>query len=268
MLLVNLIIALMLCAVGLAWLALRLRIPYPIALTLGGVALSFVPALPKLPLDPNLILVIFLPPILYPAALLTSWRDFSRAIRPISFLAIGLVIATTLIVGVALKFLIPDIPWAAAFAFGAIISPPDAVAATAILGRIKLSRRTVTILEGESLVNDATGLVLYKFAVAAALSGVFSPLIATGQFILVALGGIIIGAAIGYLFVILHRHLHDALIEIMLSLTLPYTAYLLAETLHVSGACSRWSPPGCCARATRRRYSHRRRVYWAAPFGT
>lgn len=235
MLLVNLIIALMLCAVGLAWLALRLRIPYPIALTLGGVALSFVPALPKLPLDPNLILVIFLPPILYPAALLTSWRDFSRAIRPISFLAIGLVIATTLIVGVALKFLIPDIPWAAAFAFGAIISPPDAVAATAILGRIKLSRRTVTILEGESLVNDATGLVLYKFAVAAALSGVFSPLIATGQFILVALGGIIIGAAIGYLFVILHRHLHDALIEIMLSLTLPYTAYLLAETLHVSG---------------------------------
>ncbi|MEO6022050.1 MAG: Na+/H+ antiporter [Burkholderiales bacterium] len=232
---VNLIIALMLCGVGLAWLALRLRIPYPIALTLGGIALGFAPGLPKLPLDPNLILVIFLPPILYPAALLTSWRDFSRAIRPISFLAIGLVITTTLLVGIALKFLVPDIPWAVAFTFGAIISPPDAVAATAILGRMKLSRRTVTILEGESLVNDATGLVLYKFAVAAALSGAFSPIAATGQFIGVALGGIIIGAAIGYLFVVLHRQLHDALIEIMLSLTLPYTAYLLAETLHVSG---------------------------------
>ena len=235
MLLVNLIIALMLCAVGLAWLATRLRVPYPILLTLGGIALSFVPALPKLPLDPNLILVIFLPPILYPAALLTSWRDFSRAIRPISFLAIGLVIMTTLVVGATLKWLIPDIPWAAAFAFGAIISPPDAVAATAILSRMKLSRRTVTILEGESLVNDATGLVLYKFAVVAALSGAFSPLAATGQFVIVALGGVVMGAAIGYVFVMLHRHLHDALIEIMLSLTLPYTAYLAAETFHVSG---------------------------------
>ncbi len=235
MLLVELVVALLLCAVGLAWLAARWRIPYPIVLTLGGVGLSLIPHLPKLPLDPNLVLVIFLPPVLYPAALLTSWRDFSRAIRPISLLAIGLVIATTLIVGVALKWLVPDIPWAAAFAFGAIISPPDAVAATAILGTMKLSRRTVTILEGESLVNDATGLVLYKFAVATALSGTFSIASASGQFILVAVGGVLIGMLAGYLFVLLHKHLHDALIEIMLSLTLPYTAYLLAETLHVSG---------------------------------
>jgi monovalent cation/hydrogen antiporter len=235
MLLVELIVALLLCAVGLAWLARRWRVPYPIVLTLGGIALSLIPHLPKLPLDPNLVLVIFLPPVLYPAAFLTSWRDFSRAIRPISLLAIGLVIATTLIVGIALKWLVPDIPWAAAFAFGAIISPPDAVAATAILGTMKLSRRTVTILEGESLVNDATGLVLYKFAVAAALSGTFSIAGASGQFVVVAIGGVLIGIAVGYLFVLLHKHLHDSLIEIMLSLTLPYTAYLLAETLHVSG---------------------------------
>ncbi len=235
MLLVELIVALLLCAVGLAWLARRWRIPYPILLTLGGIALSFVPALPKIPIDPNLILVIFLPPILYPAAVLTSWRDFSRAIRPISLLAIGLVLATTLVVGLALKLLVPDIPWAAAFAFGAIISPPDAVAATAILGTMKLSRRTVAILEGESLVNDATGLVLYKFAVAATLSGTFSAAAAAGQFVLVASGGILVGMAAGYIFVMLHRRLHDPLIEIMLSLTLPYTGYLLAETAHVSG---------------------------------
>ncbi len=235
MLLVELVVALLLCAVLLAWLARRWQIPYPIVLTLGGIALSFVPHLPKFPLDPNLVLVIFLPPVLYPAAFSTSWRDFSRAIRPISLLAIGLVIATTLIVGVALKWLVPDMPWVAAFAFGAIISPPDAVAATAILGTMKLSRRTVTILEGESLVNDATGLVLYKFAVAAALSGTFSALNASTQFVLVAAGGVIVGLIIGYLFVLLHKRLNDALIEIMLSLTLPYTAYLLAETIHVSG---------------------------------
>jgi monovalent cation/hydrogen antiporter len=235
MLLVELIVALLLCAVLLAWLARYWRIPYPIVLTLGGIALSLVPHLPKLPLDPNLVLIVFLPPVLYPAAFSTSWRDFSRAIRPISLLAIGLVIATTLIVGLALKWLVPDIPWAAAFAFGAIISPPDAVAATAILGTMKLSRRTVTILEGESLVNDATGLVLYKFAVAAALSGTFSALNASAQFVLVAMGGVIVGVVIGYIFVMLHKYLHDPLIEIMLSLTLPYTAYLLAETVHVSG---------------------------------
>ncbi len=235
MLLVELIVALLLCAVGLAWLARRWHVPYPIMLTLGGVALSLMPHLPKLPLDPNLILVIFLPPVLYPAALLTSWRDFSRAVRPISLLAIGLVIATTVVVGAALKCLVPDMPWAAAFAFGAIISPPDAVAATAILGTMKLSRRTVTILEGESLVNDATGLVLYKFAVAATLSGAFSIVEASGQFILVAAGGVAVGMLVGYAYVLLHQRLHDSLIEIMLSLTLPYSAYLLAETLHVSG---------------------------------
>ena len=235
MVVIEILVALLLCAVGLAWLARRWRVPYPIMLTLGGIALSLVPHMPKLPLDPNLVLVVFLPPVLYPAALLTSWRDFSRAIRPISLLAIGLVIATTLIVGATLKWLVPDIPWAAALAFGAIVSPPDAVAATAILGTMKLSRRTVTILEGESLVNDATGLVLYKFAVAATLSGAFSIAQASGQFVLVAAGGLVVGISVGYAYVLLHKHLHDSLIEIMLSLTLPYTAYLLAETIHVSG---------------------------------
>jgi monovalent cation/hydrogen antiporter len=229
------LLALMLCAVALAWASRRMRIPYPIALTLGGTALGFIPHLPNLPLDPNLVLVIFLPPILYPAALLTSWRDFRRALRPIMLLAVGLVLATTLAVGVVLHYLVPEIPWSIAFAFGAIVSPPDAVAATAVLANLKLPRRIVTILEGESLVNDASGLVLYKFAVAAALTGAFSVTQAVGNFALVAIGGLLVGIAVGRLSVEIHKHLQDSLVEIMLSLAIPYTAYLAAETLHVSG---------------------------------
>ena len=225
----------MLCAVALGWLARRAKVPYPIVLVLGGGAIGFVPGLPELPFDPQYLLVIVLPPILYQAALLTSWRDFKANLRPIGSLAIGLVIVTTLAVGATLKMLVPGIPWAAAFAFGAIVSPPDAVAATAILSRLHLPRRIVTVLEGESLVNDASGLVLYQFAVAAALTGVFSLADASGRFLLVAAGGIAIGMLVGWLFAAVHRYLGDAFTEVLLSLSIPYTAYLLAESLHVSG---------------------------------
>ena len=156
-----------LCAVALSWVARHFNFPYPIALVIGGGVLGFIPMVPQLLFDPALILVLVLPPILYQAAALTSWRDFALAIRTISLLAIGLVVVTTLAVGAVLKLLIPEIPWAAAFVFGAIVSPPDAVAASAILSRLKIPRHVVTVLEGESLVNDASGLVLYKFAVAA-----------------------------------------------------------------------------------------------------
>src|SRR6185295_14261684 len=162
---------------------------------------------------PEIILVLVLPPILYQAALLTSWRDFVVSIRAISLLAIGLVAATTLAVGLTVKLLVPELPWAAAFAFGAIVSPPDAVAATAILSRLNIPRRVVTILEGESLVNDASGLVLYKFAVAAVLTGSFSVLGASAQFGVVALGGVAVGIGLALLFVFIHRHLGDAFIE-------------------------------------------------------
>src|SRR5262252_5687629 len=168
------ILFLLLCSVALVWFARHFHFPYPIALVIGGGALGFVPKLPQFPFDPGSILILFLPPILYQAALLTSWRDFRKNIRPIGLLAIGLVLVTTLAVGAALKLLISDIPWAAAFVLGAIVSPPDAVAATAILSKLRIPRHVVTILEGESLVNDATGLVIYKFAVAAVLTGVFS----------------------------------------------------------------------------------------------
>src|SRR5262245_1918028 len=233
--LMQVILFLMFCAVAVGWIARRAKIPYPIALVIGGALLGFAPTLPQLPFDPQFILVLVLPPVLYQAALLTSWRDFKANIRPISLLAIGLVFATTLAVGAALKFLIPDIPWAAAFAFGAIVSPPDAVAATAILSQMSIPRRVVTILEGESLVNDASGLVLYKFAVAAVMTGAFSLVDASAQFVLVSLGGVAVGMAMGFLFVFIHRHLGDTFIEVLMTLSVPYVAYLFAETVHASG---------------------------------
>ena len=233
--LLEIVIFLLLCAVALGWVSRRAGLPYPIALVIGGGALGFVPRLPQLEFDPQFLLVLVLPPILYQAALLTSWRDFKANLRTIGLLAIGLVLVTTLVVGATLKFLIPDIPWAVAFAFGAIVSPPDAVAATAILHKLSMPRRIVTVLEGESLVNDASGLVLYKFAIAAALSGVFSLFDASVQFALVAIGGVAIGMVLAGLFVLLHRYLHDPFTEVLLSLSVPYIAYVTAEYLHVSG---------------------------------
>ncbi len=235
MALIQVLVFLLLCAVVLGWLSRRAGLPYPIALVLGGGALGFVPGLPKVEYDPQFLLVIVLPPILYQAALLTSWRDFKANLRPIGLLAIGLVIVTTLAVGATLKLLVPGMPWAVAFVFGAIVSPPDAVAATAILSRLNMPRRIVVVLEGESLVNDASGLVLYKLAVAAVLTGSFSFLGAGGEFVLVSLGGVAIGIAGGLAFIWLHRQIGDAFTEVLVSLSIPYTLYVLAESFHLSG---------------------------------
>jgi CPA1 family monovalent cation:H+ antiporter len=145
------------------------------------------------------------------------------------------VIVTTLAVGATLKLLIPECPWGAAFVLGAIVSPPDAVAATAILSRLKIPRRVVVVLEGESLVNDASGLVLYKFAVAAVMTGAFSLLDASAEFVGVAAGGIAVGVLLARLFVAVHRRLGDVFIEVLMTLSVPYVAYIFAESLHVSG---------------------------------
>lgn len=235
MALLELLLLLLLSAVGLGWIARHFQFPYPVALVAGGVLLGLVPNLPQYPFDPQLILVAVLPPILYQAALLTSWTDFKAHIRPIGLLAIGLVAVTTLAVGAALKLMVPDVPWAAAFALGAIVSPPDAVAATAILSRLNLPRRIVTILEGESLVNDASGLVLYKFAVAAVLTGAFSLVEATAQFALVSVAGVAVGVALAYAYIAVHRKLGDPFIEVLTVLTIPYAAYMAAEAVHASG---------------------------------
>src|SRR6267143_1695674 len=266
MILLEVLLFLLLCALALGWASRRFGLPYPIALVGGGGLLGFIPRLPQLDFDPQFLLVLVLPPILYQAALLTSWRDFKASLRTISLLAIGLVLATTLVVGAALKALIPEIPWAAAFVFGAIVSPPDAVAATAILSRLNMPRRIVTVLEGESLVNDASGLVLYKFAVAAVLSGTFSLADASIEFVLISAGGIAIGMLLGGLFVLLHRYLDDPFIEVLLSLSVPYMAYVLAESVGSSGVLAvvaagllRWrsarsrswcASPGCISPST------------------
>lgn len=264
MLLLELVLMLLLCAVGLGWIARHFKFPYPIALVAGGAVLGFIPKLPQFPFDPQLILVLVLPPILYQASLLTSWNDFKANLRPISLLAIGLVIATTLSVGAALKLVVPDVPWAVAFVLGAIVSPPDAVAATAILSRLNIPRRIVTVLEGESLVNDASGLVLYKFAVAAALTGAFSLAEASIQFGAVSLGGIAVGICLAFVFIAVHRRLGDPFIEVLTSLTVPYVTYIIAESLHVSGVLAvvaaglvrgrthrRSSPPRCASSPAR-----------------
>lgn len=218
-----------------ALVAQRTHLPVPIALVTGGMALALIPGAPDVPLDPEYVFLLFLPPLLMEAAYHTSLRDFQRNIRPISQLAVGLVIATTFATAWVVKLLAPAIPWAAAIALGAIISPPDAVAATSITRRLRVPKRIVTILEGESLVNDATGLVLYKFAVAAAVTGAFSFAQASASFVWAAVAGCAVGAGIAMLFIRLFPRIGDHTIETAATFIVPYAAYLAAESLHASG---------------------------------
>jgi monovalent cation/hydrogen antiporter len=227
-------VGLLLAVAVLALLARKLNIPYPIFFVIGGLLLGWIPGLPKVTLNPELIFLFFLPPLLFPAALFTSWRDFRFNLRPISLLAIGLVLFTTVAVAYLAHYFM-NLPLAAGFVLGAIISPPDAIAATAITERLKVPRRIVTILEGESLVNDATALVAYRFAVMAVVTGSFSMAHAGGQFVIVGIGGIIVGLAVGWLAEQFHRRVDDAPIEITVSLLTPFVAYLSAERLRVSG---------------------------------
>src|SRR5271165_3596382 len=180
---------LLIVVAALAILAKKVALPYPVLLVLGGLALGFVPGLPAVQLEPEMVFLFLLPPLLYPAAIFTSWRDFRANLGPILFLAIGLVLLTTVFVAVVAHAL-TGLPWAAAFVLGAIISPTDAVAATAMTDRLRLPQRIVTVLDGESLVNDATALVAYRFAIATMMSGRFSLSEASGRFVIVALAAL------------------------------------------------------------------------------
>ncbi len=232
------VVLLLVLVAGLVVLANKLKVPYPVLLVLGGLALSFVPFLPVIRLDPNLVLFFFLPPLLYPAALFTSWRDFRRNLRPILFLAIGLVLLTMSVVASVAHLMIPGLPWAAAFALGAIVSPPDAVAAEAILKRLQVPARIQAVLGGESLVNDATALVAYQFAVAAMVTGQFSLGEASFRFVLVGIGGVALGLLVGVVMRWVQRQLDDPPVQITVSLLTPFAAYLLAERFGVSGVLS------------------------------
>ncbi|GCE09471.1 Na+/H+ antiporter [Dictyobacter aurantiacus] len=231
---VTLIFFLFTAIVILAMIAMRLRIPYAIMLVLGGLIIAFIPGLPAIHINPDLILFVFLPPLIYSSAWQTSWREFHTNLRPILLLAIGLVLATTVLVAVASHFLI-GLPWSVAFVLGAIISPTDAVAASATAQSLGLPRRIVTILEGESMVNDATGLVIYRFAVAGVVTASFSLWQAGLEFILVGVGSVLLGLAFAWLLARLHHLLDEPTIEISITLLTPFAAYLLAEELHGSG---------------------------------
>ena len=209
--------------------------PYPIVLVLGGLALGGIPGLPDVALDPDLVLVLFLPPLLYSSAFFVSLRDLKADLRPISMLAIGLVIATMVAVAVVAHALIEGMPWAAAFALGAIVAPTDALAAGVIARRLSVPRRVMTVLEGESLINDGTALVAYRFAVAAVVSGSFSLAEVGPRFLLTVAGGIGVGLVVGWLVAALRYRLDDPQVEITISLATGYAAYLPAEALDVSG---------------------------------
>jgi monovalent cation/hydrogen antiporter len=227
----EIILGLLLAVAALATLATRLGVPYPILLVLGGSALGFVPGLPPVELDPELVFLLFLPPLLYVSALFTSWRDFRANVRPITLLAVGLVLMTTFVVA-SVAHTVVGLPWGAAFVLGAIVSPTDAIAATSVAQRLGVPRRIVTILEGESLVNDATGIVAYRVAVAAVVTGAFSVWEAGLQFVVGAAGGVAAGFAVGWLVVWARRHLsEDPSVQNTISLLTPFVAYLAAEEL-------------------------------------
>jgi CPA1 family monovalent cation:H+ antiporter len=228
------VIGLLAAVAAVAWAAARLKVPYSILLVLAGLAIGFVPGLPRVELRPDLLFLLFLPPLLYYPALLTSWRDFKSNLRPIALLSIGLVLFTTCAVA-AVAHYVMGLDWAPGFVLGAIVSPPDAVAATSILQRLRIPRRVIIVLEGESLVNDASALVAYRFAVKAVLAGTFSLWDAGFKFVLVAAGGIVTGYLVGHAITWLRPRLRDHAVEGIVSLLTPFVAYLPAEWLGASG---------------------------------
>lgn len=215
-------------------LAYVTRVPYPIWLTLGGAGIGFVPGVPDLRLEPDLVLVIALPPLLYAAALFSDLRELRRNARPIGLLAVGLVLATTLGVAAVAHELV-GLSWEAAFVLGAVLGPTDPVAATAIAGRVGAPRRIVTVLEGESLINDSTALIAFKFAVAAATAGAFSLSDAAGEFVVDVLGGVAIGLIVAWAVVRIRLTISDGATQAFFSLVSAYFAFLPADAIGVSG---------------------------------
>lgn len=215
--------------------AQKANISYPIALVIGGTVIALVPGLHPFSFDPNLILLVVLPPILYRSSFAISFREFKANYKEIFSLALGLVFMTTLIIGLLFKWIFPELPWALAFAFGAIISPPDAVSATAIMRRFPINSRLLAILEGESLINDASALVLYRFSLVALLTGVFSWPQAFMEFFKVVIGGVAVGLLLGFILQRFSRRYLDPIVGVVFSITIPYITYITANALDVSG---------------------------------
>ncbi|HXI64771.1 MAG TPA: Na+/H+ antiporter [Gemmatimonadales bacterium] len=224
--------------VGVTFLALvsrRLAIPTPALLVTGGLLVALLPGLPAVRFEPQLVFLIFIPPLLYRASLLASYRDVRATFRPILSLGVGHVLFATLVIGWVAHRVIPGMPWASAFVLGAVVSPPDVAAATAFLRRLPMPRRIVTVLEGESMINDAAAIVAYRVAIAAVVTGAFSLVASSIRFLWVAAGGIAVGLVVAWLLGRVRRHIHDPEVENTISLLSGYAAYLPAEHFGVSG---------------------------------
>lgn len=215
-------------------IARRVGVPYPTVFVLGGLGLAFVPGLPHIGLDPELVLLVFLPPLLFTAAVETPIRDLRANLAPIVRLSFGLVLVTMAVVAAAVQAL-TGMPWAAAFALGAIVAPTDAIAATSIFRRLGMPRVVVTLIEGESLFNDATALVAYRAAVLAVASGTFILADAVSGFVIAAVGGIAVGLLVGRLGSEILRRLDEPPVEVLISLLIPFVAYLPSERFGLSG---------------------------------
>ena len=264
MLIFELLLGLLALSLILALVAQRLRIPLAVALVLGGMALALVPGLPEITLAPELALALFLPPLLQMSAYRTDWPTFRSNLRPILLLAVGAVIFTAVVVALVAKWLLPSLPWGAAVALGAIVAPPDAVAAASALRELKLPRRVVVVLEGESLLNDASSLVLYRFAVGATMAGSFAWGQGLASFVLAGAGGAAIGWVIGRIAIWVFTVLADTLHDIAASVLAGFAAYLLAESLHVSGVLAAVACGLVLGRSQHHAFSARTRLESAA----
>jgi Na+/H+ antiporter len=253
------IISLLVAVAFLSALATRVGIPYPILLVVGGLGLGFVPGVPDVQLEPDLVLVVFLPPLLYSAAFFANLRELRADARTITLTSTVLVLVTAVAVAVAAHALVDDLPWAVCFALGAIVAPTDPVAATAILRRFDVPRRLVNIIEGEALINDASALVLYRIAVAAIGGGAFSLLDAGLSFVASAAGGVAIGLVVAVVIREIRSRLDDPPVEITISLLSGYAAYIPADAVHASGVVAAvttgiaigWWAPGMASPAVR-----------------
>lgn len=234
----NFTIIIFLLAVLLSLYALidKLKLPQPVLLVLVGLLIGFIPYFPSLVLDPEIIFLVVLPPLLFDAASQTSWLEFKTNFRQITTLGISLVFFTTIAVAITAHYLIPEFGWPLAFLLGAIISPPDAVASSGVIKGLGLNKKVISILEGESLINDASALIAYRYALAACITGSFVFWKAGLQFLWIAGGGISIGLLLGYVLILLHKKIDNyPVVETGLSLLTPFLSYLAAEQLHSSG---------------------------------
>src|SRR3712207_1897293 len=235
MVIFEIIVALLLGGAALAAVARRMGVPYPALVALAGAALALIPGTPTVVLDPELALALFVAPVLVDAAFDASPRDLRANWRPVASLALGAVALTVAVVALVAKALVPDMPWAAAVALGAIVAPPDAAAATAVLKQLRPPNRLLVILEGESLFNDASALLVYRLAVAATLAGTLAPSSVVPTLLIVTVGSVVLGFVLSRVIILVTARIHDIAIAVVVQFCGTFAVWILAERLHLSG---------------------------------